>query len=36
MATPAYLIVYMNISDPERYKEYMARAPIAVKKAGGE
>jgi uncharacterized protein (DUF1330 family) len=36
MATPAYLIVYMNISDPERYKEYMARAPIAVKEAGGE
>jgi uncharacterized protein (DUF1330 family) len=32
----AYLIVEMNITDPERYKEYMARAPAAVKAAGGE
>jgi uncharacterized protein (DUF1330 family) len=32
----AYLIVEMNISDPEQYKEYMARAPAAVKAAGGE
>ncbi|MBE7368751.1 DUF1330 domain-containing protein [Ramlibacter pallidus] len=32
----AYLIVEMNISDPDRYKEYMARAPEAVKAAGGE
>lgn len=32
----AYLIVEMNITDPERYKEYMARAPQAVKAAGGE
>lgn len=32
----AYLIVEMNITDPERYKEYMARAPEAVKAAGGE
>lgn len=32
----AYLIVEMNISDPERYKEYMAQAPAAVKAAGGE
>ena len=36
MSTPAYVIVEMNISDPERYKEYMARAPAAVKAAGGE
>jgi uncharacterized protein (DUF1330 family) len=36
MATPAYLIVEMNISNPEQYKEYMARAPEAVKAAGGE
>jgi uncharacterized protein (DUF1330 family) len=32
----AYLIVEMNISQPEQYKEYMARAPAAVKAAGGE
>ena len=32
----AYLIVEMNVSDPEKYKEYMARAPEAVKAAGGE
>ncbi len=32
----AYLIVEMNITDPERYKAYMAEAPIAVKAAGGE
>ena len=32
----AYLIVEMNISDPERYREYMAAAPAAVKAAGGE
>jgi uncharacterized protein (DUF1330 family) len=32
----AYLIVEMNISDPERYKAYMAEAPAAVKAAGGE
>ena len=36
MAAPAYLIVEMNISDPERYKGYMAEAPAAVKAAGGE
>jgi uncharacterized protein (DUF1330 family) len=34
--TPAYLIVEMKVTDPERYKEYMARAPAAVKAAGGE
>jgi len=33
---PAYLIVEMNVSDPERYREYMALAPAAVKAAGGE
>jgi uncharacterized protein (DUF1330 family) len=32
----AYLIVEMNVSKPEQYKEYMARAPAAVKAAGGE
>jgi uncharacterized protein (DUF1330 family) len=32
----AYLIVEMNVTDPERYKAYMAEAPVAVKAAGGE
>ena len=32
----AYLIVDMQISDPEQYKQYMAAAPAAVKAAGGE
>jgi uncharacterized protein (DUF1330 family) len=32
----AYLIVEMKISDPQRYQEYMAAAPAAVKAAGGE
>jgi uncharacterized protein (DUF1330 family) len=32
----AYLIVTMHITDPERYKAYMAEAPAAVKAAGGE
>ena len=31
-----YLLVTMNISDPERYKQYMAEAPKAVKAYGGE
>lgn len=31
-----YLIVDMNISDLEQYKQYMAKAPAAVKAAGGE
>ena len=31
-----YLIVDMNISDLEQYKQYMAEAPAAVKAAGGE
>jgi uncharacterized protein (DUF1330 family) len=34
--TPAYLIVEMNITDMEQYKQYMAEAPAAVKAAGGE
>jgi uncharacterized protein (DUF1330 family) len=32
----AYLIVEMKVSDPQRYQEYMAAAPAAVKAAGGE
>jgi uncharacterized protein (DUF1330 family) len=36
MTAPAYLIVEMNISDMEQYKQYMAEAPAAVKAFGGE
>jgi uncharacterized protein (DUF1330 family) len=32
----AYIIVDMQISNPEQYKQYMAQAPAAVKAAGGE
>jgi uncharacterized protein (DUF1330 family) len=32
----AYVIVEMKISDPERYKAYLAAAPATVKAAGGE
>ena len=32
----AYIIVDMQISDPDQYKQYMAEAPAAVKAAGGE
>jgi uncharacterized protein (DUF1330 family) len=32
----AYVIVEMQISDPEQYTLYMAEAPAAVKAAGGE
>jgi uncharacterized protein (DUF1330 family) len=32
----AYVIVDMKISDPERYKEYMAAAPSTIAAAGGE
>lgn len=34
--TAAYIIVDMQISDLEQYKQYMAEAPAAVKAAGGE
>jgi len=34
--TPAYIIVDMQISNMEQYKQYMAEAPAAVKAAGGE
>ena len=34
--TPAYIIVDMQITDMEQYKQYMAVAPAAVKAAGGE
>jgi uncharacterized protein (DUF1330 family) len=31
-----YVIVEMKISDPERYKQYMAAAPASIAAAGGE
>ena len=31
-----YIVVEMKISDPERYKEYMAAAPATIAAAGGE
>ena len=31
-----YIVVEMKISDPERYKEYMATAPATIAAAGGE
>ena len=34
--TVAYIIVDMNISNMEQYKQYMAAAPAAVAAAGGE
>ena len=32
----AYLIVEMNITDMEQYKQYMAQAPATIKAYGGE
>ena len=32
----AYIIVEMKVSDPERYKDYMAAAPATIAAAGGE
>jgi uncharacterized protein (DUF1330 family) len=31
-----YIVVEMKISDPERYKAYMAAAPATIAAAGGE
>jgi uncharacterized protein (DUF1330 family) len=31
-----YVIVEMKVSDPQRYKEYMAAAPATIAAAGGE
>ena len=36
MTAPAYLIVDMAMSDPGRYREYMAKAQALVKEYGGE
>ncbi|MCD6675478.1 MAG: DUF1330 domain-containing protein [Burkholderiaceae bacterium] len=32
---PAYVIVDAKVSDPERYKQYMALSPAAIEAAGG-
>ena len=31
-----YIVVEMKISDPERYKQYMAAAPATIAAVGGE
>ncbi len=31
-----YVVVQMNISDPDRYKQYMAAAPATIAAMGGE
>ncbi len=31
-----YVIVQMNVSDPDRYKQYMAAAPATITAMGGE
>jgi uncharacterized protein (DUF1330 family) len=36
MTVPAYLVVEMNISDAEQYKQYMAAAPATLAPFGGE
>ena len=36
MSAPAYVIVDMQITDMEQYKQYMAAAPAVVKAFGGE
>lgn len=33
---PAYIIVEMKITDPDRYRDYTAAAPATVAAAGGE
>ncbi|MGC8855290.1 MAG: DUF1330 domain-containing protein, partial [Anaerolineae bacterium] len=32
---PAYVIVDIEVTDPEGYKEYVQMAPAAVKQYGG-
>jgi uncharacterized protein (DUF1330 family) len=36
MTAPAYVLVEMNVTDPEQYKHYMAAAPATIKPYGGE
>ena len=32
----AYVIVSVNVTDPEKYKNYMALSPAAIEAAGGK
>ncbi len=32
---PAYVIADVKVSDPEKYKQYMALSPAAIEAAGG-
>jgi uncharacterized protein (DUF1330 family) len=32
---PAYVIVDIDVHDPERYREYAARAPATIERYGG-
>jgi len=36
VTAPAYVLVEMNVTDPEQYKQYMAAAPATIKPYGGE
>ncbi len=36
MSAPGYLVVTMHVTDPDRYRTYMAAAPAFVKAHGGE
>ncbi len=36
MTISAYLLVEMQITNPEQYRQYMAEAPAVVKAFGGE
>lgn len=33
---PAYIIAMVNVSDPEKYKNYAAKATLATQKHGGQ
>jgi uncharacterized protein (DUF1330 family) len=33
---PAYWVASVNVTNPEKYKEYAARAPAALEKYGGK
>lgn len=32
---PAYIIARIDVTDPDKYKNYMALTPAAIEKAGG-
>lgn len=33
---PAYVVVMMNVEDPETYSKYTARTPATIKRHGGK